>query len=313
MVPAIKKTAQKNRKKKQFGTSGFIFRFIGGIIFSLIIAGGVSALAVKVLGGTVALGIEFTGTAKTILLFGTFAVTFLISVGVIAYRLMRKITVKAKPAVKSAAPKSPQQPKKTKKTEMSLFAVAFVLVTRQFMMIAGALKTVNRPRNEEKAAAKTPAIPAASAAPAPPPAPVTPEVEEEPLSPESEKLKNYLMNFLTRAIGSDKNNPDTMDNFHRFGTSLYLAGASEVLTTHGQIAPHVHVKILADCLLTLKFKKSHAMSLAERYEEYLLADDRYMQMFQTGRKAIDVYLSDETTAGRLLDAALEEWGRPKTV
>ncbi|MBT7857862.1 MAG: adenylate/guanylate cyclase domain-containing protein, partial [Nitrospinaceae bacterium] len=59
------------------------------------------------------------------------------------------------------------------------------------------------------------------------------------------------------------------------------------------------------------FKKSHAASFADRYEEYLMADSRYMQMFQAGRNAANIYSTEEGAGPRLLDNALEEWNKPK--
>jgi class 3 adenylate cyclase len=59
------------------------------------------------------------------------------------------------------------------------------------------------------------------------------------------------------------------------------------------------------------FKKSHAASFADRYEEYLMSDSRYMQMFQAGRNAINIYFTDEASGPRLLENALAEWNKPK--
>ncbi|NQV85420.1 MAG: adenylate/guanylate cyclase domain-containing protein [Rhodospirillales bacterium] len=155
---------------------------------------------------------------------------------------------------------------------------------------------------------------AASAAPAPPPTSEDkPNPADDTLSPTDEKLKERLNTFLNRALDGGQADKNLMDNFNRFGVSLFVAGASEILTSQGEIEPKSQIKILADCLLLLKFKKSHALSLSERYEEYLLADSRYMQMFQAGRGAISVFLDDATAAPRLLDEALSEWNKPKAV
>ena len=70
-------------------------------------------------------------------------------------------------------------------------------------------------------------------------------------------------------------------------------------------------KILADSVQVLGYKKSHAENFAGKYEEYLLQDSRYMQMFQAGRNAMNTFLQDETHISRHLDSSLEEWNKPK--
>ena len=70
-------------------------------------------------------------------------------------------------------------------------------------------------------------------------------------------------------------------------------------------------KILADAVGMIGFKKSHAASFADKYEEYLMANSRYMQMFQSGRNAINTYLADETAGPELLDQAVADWNKPK--
>ena len=78
-----------------------------------------------------------------------------------------------------------------------------------------------------------------------------------------------------------------MDNFNKFGLSLYMAGACEILSQKGNMDLLSRSKILAEGVQVMGFKKSHAASFAEKYEEYLMADPRYMQKFQSGRNAIN--------------------------
>jgi adenylate cyclase len=102
-----------------------------------------------------------------------------------------------------------------------------------------------------------------------------------------------------------------MDSFNKFGISLYMAGACEILSQKGDMDLLTKSKILAEAVQIMGFKKSHAAAFAERYEEYLMADARYMQMFQAGRNAMNIYLTDEAAGPRLLDNALTEWNKPK--
>jgi len=299
-----KEAGKKGGKNQTFGLSGFVFRFAGGVLASFVIAGLCAWAAVEFLGGKTVFGIDFVGSAKTWLLIGSFAVAFLICVSVVAYLLMKQIKVKKSASKTSAKPRTARRPRPPVRPQMSLFAVAAFLVLKPFKVIAEAVAIVKLQDNKEKAAA--------SEAPAglkkKPKKP-----QDESLSPEAEKLKNYLMTFLKEGLDGGKADKETMDNFNRFGVSLFLAGASEVLTAQGKINPGSQIKILVESILVLRFKKSHALNLAKRYEEYLMADSRYMQMFQAGRAAIAVYLSDHTAAPRLLDEALGEWNKPKAV
>lgn len=131
------------------------------------------------------------------------------------------------------------------------------------------------------------------------------------LSPKEEKQKTFMMNFLSQALESSQGGKKKMDNFNKFGVNLYLAGACEILSQKRELSPRALSKILSDGVQVMGFKKSHAASFADKYEEYLMADSRYMQMFQSGRNAMNIHLADETAAPKLLDTALEEWNKPK--
>ena len=131
------------------------------------------------------------------------------------------------------------------------------------------------------------------------------------LTPEEEKQKAYMLNFLSKGLEGSQGDLAKMDNFNKFGVNLYLAGACEVLSSKQNLNSLASSRILSDSVQVMGFKKSHASSFADRYEEYLMADSRYMQMFQAGRNAINIYSTDEVSGPRLLDNALTEWNKPK--
>ncbi len=60
------------------------------------------------------------------------------------------------------------------------------------------------------------------------------------------------------------------------------------------------------------FKEADADSFAGKYEEYLLNDSRYMQMFQSGRNGMNSYRSDEEAGIKHLNQGLQEWDKPKS-
>ena len=102
-----------------------------------------------------------------------------------------------------------------------------------------------------------------------------------------------------------------MDNFNKFGLNLFLAGAGEILAQNRSLSQAERVAILTGVVQGLGFKKSHAQSFSERYEEYLLQDARYMQMYQAGRNAMNTYFTDNGHIGKNLQAAMGEWNKPK--
>lgn len=122
-----------------------------------------------------------------------------------------------------------------------------------------------------------------------------PEPEAEPeaaeqdqaLAATTEKLKDYMINFLSRGLEGSQADISKMDNFNKFGLSLYMAGACEILSQKGNMNFLSRSKILAEGVQVMGFKKFHAALFAEKYEEYLMADPRYMQKFQSGRNAIN--------------------------
>ncbi len=133
----------------------------------------------------------------------------------------------------------------------------------------------------------------------------------ETMTPAEEKQKTFMLGFLGKGLEGSQTDQKKMDNFNKFGINLYIAGACEILSQKRNLDVRASSKILADAVQGIGFKKSHAASFADRYEEYLMADSRYMQMFQAGRNAMNICLTDESAAPKLLDSALEDWNKPK--
>ncbi len=131
------------------------------------------------------------------------------------------------------------------------------------------------------------------------------------LSPHDQKQKSYMMDFMNEALKGAGQNGAAMSNFDKFGVSLYAAGASEALSQTRELSEEARAKIIADGVQTMGFKKEHAKSFAEKYEEYLVQDPTYMQMFQAGRNAMNTYFTDNSHAGKHLSSAISEWNKPK--
>ena len=339
------------KKKKTTTLTAVFVKLLMVILFSLFLSALFAVMASEIFGGANLFGMKIVGNAESNMLIGVFILTFLISAISITITIMRGQNLEAsrRPGflarqAKEADPKGGDQetpihepqgriehrrrpqraivknvPDSTNETMKSL---------DEAMQGVGEIKTdegtgetkeaqeakdaavnerlqaeLNKDKKEEKepGAEETGAdeqtaegvVLDASTQP-------EPSSDGLALSPDEEKQKTFMNNFLSQALESSQGDKKKMDNFNKFGVNLYLAGACEILAQKRELTPGALAKILA-----------HAASFAGRYEEYLMADSRYMQMFQSGRNAMNIHLADETAAPKLLDTALEEWNKPK--
>ncbi|MDH3336125.1 MAG: Rab5-interacting family protein, partial [Rhodospirillaceae bacterium] len=144
----------------------------------------------------------------------------------------------------------------------------------------------------------------------------TEQNEEEPeleqmMSANAEKQKVVMMSFFGESIRKLPAERKKMDNYNRFGVNLYLAGAAETIGSERHLEAEETEKILSDSLKVMGMSETHADAFAKRYEEYLLSDVRYMQMFQSGRRDMSGYLAGEGDSAIRMDETLEEWNKPK--
>lgn len=139
-----------------------------------------------------------------------------------------------------------------------------------------------------------------------------PGSELEPMmSANAEKQKVVMMSFFGESIRKLPAERKKMDNYNRFGVNLYLAGAAEAIGSERHLEAEETEKILSDSLKVMGMADAHADAFAKRYEEYLLSDVRYMQMFQSGRRDMSGYLAGEGDSAIRMDETLEEWNKPK--
>lgn len=128
---------------------------------------------------------------------------------------------------------------------------------------------------------------------------------------QKENLKEYMLNFLNEALKGNQTKESKMDNFNKFGISLYIAGACEIVSQKKQFNISDRAKVLAEVIQVIGFKRSHAISFSDKYEEYLMADTRYMQMFQAGRNAANIIYYEKNSGNNLFSNAISEWNKPK--
>lgn len=131
------------------------------------------------------------------------------------------------------------------------------------------------------------------------------------LKPHAELQRLSLMKFLSESLERMEADTSLLDSFNKFGINLYLAGAIEALGQKTMLDFRSVSIILCETVSLIGFKKSEALKFADKYEEYLLADSRYMQMFQAGRNAMNMNIDDDPDATKYLEQALTEWNKPK--
>lgn len=134
---------------------------------------------------------------------------------------------------------------------------------------------------------------------------------DDVMAPHEEQQKSYMMDFMQEGLAGAGAEAQSMSNFDKFGVSLFVAGAAEALSQTQNLNEKTRAKIMADGVQTMGFKRGHATSFAEKYEEYLVQDPTYMQMFQAGRNAMNTYTTDPSYIGKHLQSAITEWNKPK--
>lgn len=102
-----------------------------------------------------------------------------------------------------------------------------------------------------------------------------------------------------------------VDNVTRFGISLFLAGTVEIIAKEQSLSDADKSLLLSHAVQDLGFGKNQADNFAAKFDDYLLADPRYLQMYQHGRDAMTMDLGGEVASSKMLNRALDDWNAPK--
>jgi len=289
---------------KQTTLTGVIVKILLVILFAISIAALLTASSSVWLDGMNVFGTRLVGAAKSNTLFGIFFATFVLIAIMMSTIFFRGDSLKTRER-RQAAPQ-PQQmaqqaPKKKKKPAGISLASAAEELRRAVRDDEDDDDTFDNDPELEALNAKGIVLGGDDGAGTDP---------SSAMSPQAEKQKQFMMTFLHEAlehVGDTKK----LDNFNKFGVNLFLAGACESLAQKRGLEGEDHARILADSVRTMGFKKSHAATFADRYDEYLMQDSRYMQMFQAGRNAMNTHFHDPGDAGKNMGGALDEWNKPK--
>ena len=243
-------------------------------------------------------GYYVSGTNRANLAFAVFVITFLLSsIPMTLYVLSREnLNFEFKGPRRVGAANAGRQAAGRRGGKMSL-SDREEAEKRVADVVAGKGKKNGDEEPEKKEEKKKPELPEPTK---PPPA----------LDAWGNKQKTLLMKFLDENlvnVGPTAN----LDNFNKFGVNLFLAGACEAMGTERELDVRATTHILSEAVQAMGFKRHQAQSFADKYQDYLLADQRYMKMFQAGRGSIEKVLEGEAVDDAAMQKALADWNKPK--
>ncbi len=320
--------ASKRKKRGRSRGGGKQSSFLGVLVKILLIILFSVTIAALMAGGTVMAlrGTSLSSNMQTNIVFIVFIIIFLVSAVVMSMSFMKKNELsgpraprarKPRAAVQKAPkPEKEKKPKKekTKKKEKRVIEKDEDLDPTEegLKSTAGDAEADAKALKEEleKDKPKDPSIPEGPEEPEKPEEAKPEQEQAAALSQHAEKQRVYLMTFLSE--GLEKSGADTkkLDSYNKFGLNLFLAGACETMGQTKNLDHYSLTKILAETVTLMGFKDADAAKFADKYEDYLLADARYMQMFQAGRNAMNTYMEKNPEAAKYLGQALEDWNKP---
>jgi len=317
---------KKKKSKKPTTISAVIVKLLLVLLFSICIAAMVTVGASTFLHGKVLFGVQMSGNAESNFLFVAFVGTFLLSAAYLAFTFLQgatlaerqqkqrnRLAVKAKERTQAqsvAAAKANK--KKQHKRDRQADEEARKELERAMVGIEEFETLGDEEKSKEDKETNERLKQALSGDEQGNGEGMEPfEAGATSLSPHAEKQKAYMMKFLGDTLEGASTDHKKLDNFNKFGVNLFLAGACETLSQTRELDEASRAKVLADSVRVMGFKKSHAATFAGKYEEYLMQDPRYMQMFQAGRNSMNTYFQDPAAASRHLESSLTEWNKPK--
>jgi class 3 adenylate cyclase len=182
-------------------------------------------------------------------------------------------------------------------------------------------KAAPKPKVEEEPEDEAPAEEAAADDERPaeeekPEEPAEEKSAEEPAAEESAgvavEMQRGTMGKFTQGLLSEvqKSRPQ-LDAYNRFGVSLMLAGAVDVVGDKNSLQPDERRELLASALTDMGTKKDAAKSFSSKYEEYM-SEKRYLGMVQAGRVAAESYLENPAMPLPPMKGLFDAWGKPQS-
>lgn len=97
-----------------------------------------------------------------------------------------------------------------------------------------------------------------------------------------------------------------------FGLVLFLVGAVQAMRAKKNLPENIAQTVANKALGSLGLSKERCNYFMAHTDEYLISNPRYSQMFQAGRGAMNVYMTDGVGPRSALSDALGDWEKPKS-
>jgi hypothetical protein len=125
------------------------------------------------------------------------------------------------------------------------------------------------------------------------------------------KQQKYLLSFLQVSLKNAQVDMEALNTFNKFGVNLFMAGACETLRKKHNLDANTMSLLLTKPVTYMGFKKSDAEVFADKIQDYLLADTKYLQAYNAGQSIMISHLAEDPSAMNYLKLVLEEWNKPK--
>jgi class 3 adenylate cyclase len=125
-----------------------------------------------------------------------------------------------------------------------------------------------------------------------------------------ELQRETMSKFAAGLIAEVQKARPQLDAYNRFGVSLMLAGAVDLVGDRSSLAPEQRRVLLADSLTEIGTKPDAAKTFSSKYEEYMV-EKRYLGMVQAGRVAADSFLENPAVPLPPMKSLFDAWGRPQ--
>ncbi len=123
--------------------------------------------------------------------------------------------------------------------------------------------------------------------------------------------KNFVLRYLSAALKHAKVDKNQLDNFNKFGVTLYMAGACDALSREHSLDTKLSSKIITMTVRFIGLSDGNSDNFSAKIQEYLVADAKYMEAFQNGHQAMKLHMDNNAAGIKNLAQALEDWNKPK--
>ncbi len=282
------KEKEKEKEKKNTSLGGLFLKLVFAMMVSIVIALVTMAMTIPFLQD-----MRLNRTLYSGLLTGIFGVVFTASIAFFGKSILSRTTIvssnKKQPESPPAENKTPwrpaKEPRNTRQEELSPAAVTSILLASAAERgVTMAEKDFGLTKGRKK---------------------------PTDLTQLGQKNLEFMNSYLDASLNKAGLEKEKMDTFNKFGLNLFLAGANEAIGEKHNLDGRTQSQILSESVRGVGFSKIQAQSFADKYEDYLVSDSRYMQMFQAGRIALNTQLSGDPEAVKHLDNALKQWNSNK--